>query len=187
MSDRFAQVVTAYGPKLQAEFGLTVIQGCGFWGNFGRETGGFTHYQEIGSGANTGGRSWAQWTASRRVAFLAFCKTHSLDPKSDEAGYGFLCHELHGAYASVIPALKKCTTIKSAVSTVERLYEGAGVKAMADREAWAQKALAILHPAPPSKPKPIADKHAVAPKKAVPVRKRAAHVAHVMHRAKAKR
>lgn len=36
----------------------------------------------------------------------------------------------------------------------------------------------------PVKPKPVADKHAVAPKKAAPVRKRAAAVAHVVHKAK---
>jgi len=167
MVDRFVQVVSTYGPRFMAEFGLPVIGSCGFWGNFGRETGGFTAYQEGGSGPNSGGRSWAQWTGARRVAFLSFCKAHGLDPKSDPAGYGFLCHECHGAYAHVIAALKHCSTLEAAITTVERLYEGARVKAMGERIAWGRKAVAILHPghpasvAPPprARRKPIADKH----------------------------
>lgn len=172
MVDRFTQVVSIYGPKLITDFSFPVVGSCGFWGNFGRETGGFTAYQEDGSGSNSGGRSWAQWTGPRRVAFLAFCKAHGLDPKSDAAGYGFLCHELRGPYAGVVAAVKRASTLESAVRTVERLYEGAGVKAMAERVTWGRKALAILHPGhpalitPPAKPpvprmrrKPIADKH----------------------------
>lgn len=167
MADRFTQVVSVYGPKLIAEFSLPVVASCGFWGNFGRETGGFTAYQEGGSGPNSGGRSWGQWTGPRRIAFLAFCKAHGLDPKSDEAGFGFLCHELRGPYARVVVAVKRATTLESAVTIVERLYEGAGVKAMGERVAWGRKALAILHPghpaavaAPkPARRKPISDKH----------------------------
>lgn len=188
MSDRYTQVVLTYGPRLENDFGFTIIQGCGFWGNFARETGEFQHYQEIGSGPNTGGRSWAQWTGPRRIAFLNHCKAHGLDPKSDEAGYSFLCFELRGAYKSVVAAVKRCTTIESATTTVERLYEGAGVKAMSQRVALARKAYAIRtggHPPTPApaKPKPVADKHAVAPKAAA-VKKRTAAVAPVTRRAK---
>lgn len=189
MSDRFTQVVETYGPRLEADFGLTVIQACGFWGNFARETGEFRHYQEIGSRANTGGRGWAQWTGPRRVAFLAYCSRNGIDPKTDDASYAYVFVELSGAYKSVVAAVKRCTTIESATTTVERLYEGAGVKAMSQRVALARKAYAIRTgghtPAPaPAKPKPISDKHAVAAKKPAAVKKRTAAVAHVTHRAK---
>ena len=193
MTDRFTQVVNTYGPKLEADFGLTPLQAAGFWGNFARETGEFLHYQEIGSSANTGGRGWAQWTAARRVAFLSYCSRNHLDPKSDDASYAYVFVELSGAYKNVVAAVKRCTTIESATTTVERLYEGAGVKAMSQRVALARKALAIRQAghtasaAPPAKPKPVADKHAVEPKKPVPVVKRAAPVHHSTTKVKAKR
>ena len=193
MTDRFTQVVSTYGPRLEADFGFTAIQGCGFWGNFARETGEFRHYQEIGSRANTGGRGWAQWTGPRRVAFLAYCTRNGIDPKSDDASYAYVFVELSGAYKNVVAAVKRCTTIESATTTVERLYEGAGVKAMGQRVALAHKAYAIRKadsapaaaaPSPtPAKPKPLSDKQAVAPKLSA-VKKRTAPVAHVTQKAK---
>jgi hypothetical protein len=128
---------------LEKEFGFTTIQASGFWGNFARETGEFQHYQEIGSRANTGGRGWAQWTRERRVAFLGYCAAHKIDPKADASSYAYVLVELHGAYKSVVTAVKKCKTIESAVGVVEKLYEGAGVKAMKDREALGHKAYEI--------------------------------------------
>lgn len=169
MTDRFTQVVSTYGPKFMAEFGLGADQVAGILGNLAHETGQFRFYQEVGSGPNSGGRGWPMFTGPRRVAFLGYCKAHHLDPKSDEASYAYMCVELHGAYRSTILALKRCTSLTSAVTTFERLYEGAGVKAMGSRLGYARQALAILHPghpaavAPAPRPaarrKPIADKH----------------------------
>ena len=143
MTAKFVQVVSTYGPMLEKEFGFTTIQASGVWGNFARETGEFLHYQEIGSRANTGGRGWAQWTGPRRVAFLGYCAAHKLDPKADASSYAYVLVELHGAYKSVVTAVKKCKTIESATTTVEKLYEGAGVKAMGQRVVLAHKAYAI--------------------------------------------
>jgi hypothetical protein len=163
MADRFSQVVSAYGPRLEKEFGFTVVQASGFWGNFARETGEFKHYQEIGSTANTGGRGWAQWTGPRRVAFLGYCAAHKIDPKADESSFSYVLVELHGAYKSVVTAVKKCKTIENATTTVEKLYEGAGVKAMSQRVALAHKAYTIRTGAPATPaPKPVAKPKAAA-------------------------
>jgi hypothetical protein len=150
MSDRFTQVVSTYGPKFMAEFGLDATQAAGILGNLAHETGKFRFYQEVGSGPNSGGRGWPQFTGPRRVAFLNHRKAHHLDPKSDEASYAYMCVELHGAYRSTILALKRCTSLTSAVTTFERLYEGAGVKAMGSRLGYARQALTILHPGHPA-------------------------------------
>lgn len=154
MTDKFSQVVSDYGHKLMSEFGLSDVQSCGCWGNFGHESSGFRAFQQVGSGANGGGRGWAQWTGPRRVSFIAWCKAHGLDPRSDAANYGYFCFELHGHYANVVTALRRCTTLASAVSTFERLYEAAGIKAMGSREAWGRRALAILSPGHPAAAEP---------------------------------
>lgn len=168
MSDMFTQVVSTFGRKFASEFGLTDVQSCGPWGSFGHETGGFKFFQEVGSRSNTGGRGWGQWTGPRRIAFLAWCKSHGLDPQSNAANYGYLCFELHGSYAHVIVALKRCQTLEAAVSTFERLYEGARIKAIASRAAWGRKALAILSPGHPATAAPPVKTRAPMAKKASP-------------------
>lgn len=167
MSGRLVEVVSTYGPKLKAEFGLDDIQVAGLLGNLAHESGEFRFFREVGKRGNSGGRGWAQWTNQRRVTFLGYCSAHRLDPTTDAASYGYLCVEFHGLYRSVIVALKRCRTVDAAVTTVERLYEAAGRPMMSSRIALGRQALAILHPghpaavapAPRVARKPVADKH----------------------------
>lgn len=180
-SGEFARIIAEYGPKFEAEFGFTTIQACGFWGNFARETGEFKHYQEIGSRANTGGRGWAQWTGPRRIAFLGYCAAHKIDPKAAESSYAYVLVELHGAYKAVVTAVKKCKTIEAAVGVVEKMYEGAGVKAMKDREALAHKAYELRTGT--ALPRKVAAKPKAAPKKPAAKRKHPVST----HKARARR
>ena len=113
--------------SLMTEFSLTREQAAGIAGNCGYESGGFKVLQEAGvSSYERGGYGWSQWTGPRRVAFEGWCQAQGLEPSSDEANYGYLCVELHGAYASCIKALRACQTIEAAVFTWGRLYEGPG-------------------------------------------------------------
>lgn len=154
MSDRFTQVIGSYGPRIEREFGLTPEQAAGLLGNIAWESGQFRFYQEVGSGPNSGGRGWAQWSGARRVSFLAYCKVHGFAPTSDEASYNYLCMELHGTYRSVIAALKRCGSVDSATTTFERRYEAAGKPALSGRIGLARKALSILHPGHPAAAEP---------------------------------
>ncbi|GJE37855.1 phage tail tip lysozyme [Methylobacterium persicinum] len=163
MADRVNEVAAHYGLKLMAEFGLTAVQVAGLLGNLAHESGRFTVFKEIGSGPNSGGRGWAQWSGQRRLTFLGYAAAHRLDPKSDEASYGYLCVEFHGAYKSVITALKRCVTVESAATTVEKLYEAAGRPMMSSRIAFARRILAILSPGHPASVAPPARRSARAP------------------------
>lgn len=163
MADRMTTVVSTYGPKLAAEFDLTPEQTAGVFGNLAHESGKFRFFKEIGSGANSGGRGWAQWTRERRIAFLGYCKAHRLDPTTDQASYTYLLVEFHGAYRSVVTALKKCRTVDAATTTVERLYEAAGRPMMSSRIALARQALAILHPGHPASVAPVVKRPARKP------------------------
>lgn len=171
MSDRFTQVVTTFVPRLCHDVGFTVEQACGVIGaNGGWESGLFTRYQEMGSGKNSGGRGWMQWTGPRRIAFLSYCKVHGYNPTTDEASYNYLLMELHGVYASVAAAVKRCRTMAEAAEVFERRYEAAGKPCMSRRIALGRRAVAIMHPghseaAAPVAPrvvrKPLADKRRV--------------------------
>lgn len=154
MSDPFTQIVGTYGPRLAHEFGLTPEQNAGIWGNLAHESGAFRFFKQVGSGPNSGGRGFAQWTGSRRIAFLGYCKAHRLEPSSADASYAYLCLDLHGTYGYVTTALKRCKTLDTATSTFERLYEVAGIKAMGSRLSYARKALAVLSPGHPAAAEP---------------------------------
>lgn len=172
MSDEFVRIISTYGPRLAHEFGLTAEQNAGVWGNLAHESGAFRFFKQQGSGPNSGGRGFAQWTGSRRVAFLGYCKAHRLDPTSADASYAYLCVELHGTYASVVTALRRCTSLSSATSTFERLYEAAGIKAMGSRLSYARQALAILSPGHPATVAPPVKARAPMAKKASPRHRR---------------
>lgn len=163
MADPFTSIISIYGPRLAHEFGLTAVQNAGFWGNLAWESGQFRFFKEVGSGANSGGRGMAQWTGSRRIAFLGYCKAHRMDPTSADASYAFLCVELHGTYAYVIAGLKRCVTVESATTFVETKYEAAGIRALGGRIALARRALAILSPGHPGTVAPVAKRSARAP------------------------
>jgi hypothetical protein len=145
-TDLFAAKVMIWGPRLAKDLGLSDNQVAGVFGNFGRETGGFRLLQEVAPTVkgSRGGWGWAQWTGPRRKAFEAWAKANKFGLATDEANYGFLVHELKTNYAGALAALKRAKTVETAVSTFETQYEGAGVKAMAERVRWAKAALVAL-------------------------------------------
>lgn len=161
-TDLFAAKVMVWGPRLAKDLGLTDIQACGPFGNFGRETGGFRLLQEVAPTVkgSRGGWGWAQWTGPRRRAFEAWAKANKFGLATDEANYGFLLHELKTNYAAALSALKRTKTIEEAVRVFEVHYEGAGVKAMAERVRWAKAALVAIGKARASHD--VAEKVAVA-------------------------
>lgn len=199
-----------YGPRLMKEFRLADFQAAGVFGNLGHESGGFRLLQEIKPvvKGSRGGYGWAQWTGPRRRAYEAWCKAQKLDPKTDEANFGYLCVELRGPEAAAIAALRSARDLSHATDVFCRKFERPGIVNLPSRMVWAKKALpaiqkgvaapqapaATLTAASPStppaasvapaKPKPVADKHAVEPKKPVPVIKRAAPVHHSTTKAK---
>lgn len=129
--------------KLMNDFGLTKEQAAGIVGNLGHETGGFSLMQEKNPlGGGRGGFGWAQWTGSRRREFEAYCKANGLDPRSDEANYGFLKQELSTNYKGAISAVKATDSVGDATRVFESTYEKAGVKNMGSRYNYANQALA---------------------------------------------
>lgn len=133
---------------LAAQFGLTLEQAGGIVGNLGFESGGLKKLHEIGQPEGVGGYGWGQWTASRRVTFLAFAKTKGLDWQSDQANYDYLVEELSGPYKATIVAVRRTVTLDAAVWSVGQTYERPGGTAAtnlpgyADRCAWGRRALA---------------------------------------------
>jgi hypothetical protein len=196
-----------FGPRLMKEFRLTDFQAAGVFGNLGHESGGFRLLQEIKPAVkgSRGGYGWAQWTGPRRRAFEAWCKAEKFDPKTDEANFGYLCVELRGAEAAAIAALRKAKDLSHATDAFCRAFERPGIVNLPSRMVWAKKALPAIQegvaapqadaasltaveakaaPAPaPAPAKPTSDKHAVAPKRAAPVKKRAAAVHHIVKHA----
>jgi hypothetical protein len=146
----FIEKVKVYGPQFNARFGLKDFQGCGPFGNMGRETGGFTQLREIAylNHPGVGGYGWLQWTGPRARAYLNWCAAYKLDWRSDPANFGYLIAETASQYAYVIEHLKECTTLEQAVEVWERLDERAGVVAMNERIAWGKIALQALQPTP---------------------------------------
>ena len=141
MNATFTAKAPLYMAWLIRDFGLHDYQAAGILGNLGRESGGFAFLREIGAAPGYGGVGVAQWTGPRARAFLAWCKRMALSWQSDAANYGYLKHDLSGEYAPVIAALRKTQTIDQASDTFERLFERAGVPALADRREWARQAL----------------------------------------------
>ena len=135
----FAEKSPAIMARLMKDFNLTKEEAGAIMGNLGHESRGFKDMQEIHPRFGRGGLGWAQWTGPRRRAFEAWSKAHGLDPKSDEANYGFLHHELTTNYAKAIPALKNARGNK--VVAFEQAYEAAGVKKYESRERYAHIAL----------------------------------------------
>lgn len=111
---------------LAIDFNSTIIRTSGISGNLGFESGEFVKLHEIGQPAGRGGYGWAQWTASRREAFMAFCSEHGLDWRSDEANYGYLCHDLDGDYNRCLDALDGCNTLEEAVFSFGQTFERPG-------------------------------------------------------------
>lgn len=112
------------------DLSLTDYQAAGLLGNLAYESGGFEHLQEIKPliPCSKGGIGVAQWTASRRRNFEAWCLRHNTDPFNLEANYGFLLHELRGEdksfdYTETVRAVRRCPNLEAAVFSVGQTYE----------------------------------------------------------------
>lgn len=162
---------------------LELEHAAGFVGNMGWESRGFTALQEehpLVEGS-AGGIGWPQWTGmgehGRRRLFLEWCQQQGLDPKSNEANYGYVCEELAGDYAGVLDKVRALTgdpddVLERAVFIVGRLYEGpAGttpthLPAYDGRLQYARRALAGAKahpPAPVAPPASLPSQPAAAP------------------------
>jgi hypothetical protein len=145
--------------KLMAEFPWDVLDAAACVGNGGAESGGFTAFQEKNPTVkgSAGGWGWFQWTGPRRRAFMAYCKQHGLDPKSDEAQWQFLRLELKGPESKTIAAVKAAPTLEKKVIAFELNFERAGIKHYPSRIRWAERALAAYKargPVPKPQPEP---------------------------------
>lgn len=117
--------------RLMEDFGLSKQEAAVVLGNLGHESAGFTAFEEGGNGP---GRGWAQWTdPGRKRRFFEYAKNNNLDPKSDEANYGFLRWELRNTHKSSIANLKRAEGADEKMRVFERDFEGAGVKHYASR------------------------------------------------------
>jgi hypothetical protein len=129
--------------QLMADFGLTREQAAGILGNLGHESAGFRQMQEQRPmiPGSRGGWGWAQWTGPRRRAFEKWVAERGLDPKSDEANYGFLRHELQTSQRGALAAVKRQSSAMGAMQAFELEFERSGVKAWGSRQKWTQRAL----------------------------------------------
>lgn len=142
--------------SLMRDFGVKDFQAGGVAGNTGRECLGFTALREIGQPPGRGGYGWQQWTGPRARSFLNWCSSRHLDWRSDAANYGYLRYELQNDYAYVIAHLHETATVEEATEVFERMYERAGVPAMADRIYWAKMALDAYRASVPKAASPTA-------------------------------
>jgi TP901 family phage tail tape measure protein len=139
----FASKAPGIMSQLQSDFGLTREQAAGIVGNLGHESGGFRHMQELNPRGGRGGFGWAQWTGPRRRAFESWAAAKGLDPKSDQANYGFLKHELMTSERGALVSVRRQSTVQGATLAFERSYERAGVKNDGSRLAYANRALGL--------------------------------------------
>jgi Phage tail lysozyme len=147
----------AISARLATDLNLSGPQAAGIVGNLQAESGlqGVQERNPIGGGR--GGIGWAQWTGPRRDAFEAYAKAHNLDPKSDEANYGFLLSELHGpGSAGMLDRLRAITgpdAARKSAALVEREYERPAVSNADTRGRYAEQfTTAPPLPLPPPSP-----------------------------------
>lgn len=134
--------------NLMRDFGIGVEDAAAILGNLGHESAGFTDLVESDPAVGgKGGFGWAQWTASRRRDFEAYCARNALDRYSDKANYGFLFTELKGPEKGAIPKLKAAVGLSAKTIAFERAFERAGVKHDDRRIDYAEEALAAYNAA----------------------------------------
>jgi hypothetical protein len=138
----FSQMAPGIMRDLTHDLGLTTVQAAGILGNIGLECGGFQHLQEIHPVAGgIGGLGWCQWTGPRRTKFLNWVRENGLDYSSYKANYGYLLHELQGAFASSIHSLKQTQSIEAATTDFMHTFENPGVLNLSQRIKFAKLAL----------------------------------------------
>lgn len=136
----FEQKVNYIYPRLIKDLNISPEDAFAIIGNLAHETGGFRYMQELKPIRGIGGYGWAQWTGIRRKQFFDYANKNKLDPKSDEANYRFLLHELKGTERAALTALKKAKTLYDKVVGFEKSFERAGVKAYNSRYKYALRA-----------------------------------------------
>lgn len=150
---------------LMRDFGLTREQAAGFAGNLSHESAGFTKYNEVGGG----GVGLAQWTGPRRKQFESYAKQNDLSPKSYDANYGFLKHELtQTPEKAVINKLKAAPDVATATRIVSNQYLRPGVPRMESRLSQANSALQAIGQAAPGNA--VSQALGYAPQQAQPMR-----------------
>jgi hypothetical protein len=146
-----ARRVTAIAARLQRDLGITQQGAAALLSNLIAEHGGVLSgvgQQEklaqwkIAKGWK-GGFGWSQWTASRRKDYMNWTASQHLDPKSDEANYGYLIHELKTNFSKVVQELKSHMDPKALAALIEPQYEGAGA-GVARHAAFANQVFTII-------------------------------------------
>ena len=116
-------------------------------GNIGRETGGLTLMQEVRPRKGRGGLGWLQWTGPRRIDFENFCRPPAPSTATDEGNYTFMRHELRGKEEKGRKLFEATTDIDRATEIFMSKVERPGVLALAERQAFARRALSLFHSA----------------------------------------
>ena len=147
----FSQKAPGIMQNLMRDFNLKDYQAAAIVGNLGHESGGFRYQQELNPrGGGRGGLGWAQWTGPRRRDFEAYSQQNGLDPKSDEANYGFLKHEIETKYPKALENLRNTPDSKSAMYRWEGDYEASGIKNYPSRMNFTNQALTAYNNSQPN-------------------------------------
>jgi ABC-type transporter Mla subunit MlaD len=144
----------AISTRLAGDLDLSGPQAAGIVGNLQAESGLKAVQEANPIGGGRGGFGWAQWTGPRRLQFEQYAKEHNLDPRSDEANYGFLRQELkapeNAKLLEQLRALKGPDAAKQAAALVERMYERPAVSNAGVRGNYAEQIAARTPAAPPA-------------------------------------
>lgn len=141
-------------------FNLTAPQAAGIVGNFAVEAGSYASDDSPGvrpdinqnhSGSATGqaplpgslGYGWAQWSGSRKTAFVRFLNENpqwvNEGRATDMANAQYLKKELETTYRSTLPALRNTTNPNTAMRSFEATFERAGTPNYTERQRWAEQ------------------------------------------------
>lgn len=140
----------AEAPKVMGwiirDFHLTDDQAAGPLGNAFVESNGFTEMRQENCPPYHGGFGAWQWTGfgagnNRAKLYLNWCSAHGFDWRSVEGSYSYLRHELQTDMAYIVSHLREANNYVEATEVFERLFERAGVPAMARRIEGAKIAL----------------------------------------------
>ena len=149
--ETFTRKAPIYMGRLMRDFDFTDVDAAAIMGNAGHESGGLTEFQEKKptKPGSRGGFGWFQWTGVRRKAYEKYCRDNGLDPRSDEANYGFLVTELKGSESRAVPKTKAARRLEDKVKAFELAFERAGIKHYPSRIKWAERALVAWNASEP--------------------------------------
>ena len=139
----------------EPQWDLGLLDAAAIVGNAARETGDFKYCTELKPTVpgSKGGINLFQWTGPRRRDFEAYAKRNGLDPCAWSTGYKFFFYETQNTWEKRwVPGIKKFKTLNEKTVAFEELYERAGVKAIADRQARALRALRAYEKYPNADP-----------------------------------